>query len=683
MNNKRKKPLTDYEKAHNNDRECVLVGIMIILICIIGLLNTGPIGNFLTYIGIYLFGAFYFVLYLIAIVSSIYLIVKKKNYRLHFNMKLLGSIFIFLALIIACSTSNTEIKFSNLVEVFNEHMATVSSKLFVIDSISNLPVVGGGFIGYLLKALLNTCITPIGTMVVHIIFMAIGICLLLKDPVVYLVKFFVSLGKKEEKTQERKIISEEKKETNEVNDESLEQNRQTIPNNIVPQVSTTYREFDDIKEIPQNVNEIKEEPKEIISRAPSTNTIEELEAPKKESISSKDYFADDFGLEEVKEEPKKEFFSTPSFEEKRVEEPIFQEKIEVKEEVKEEIPSSYIKEEPQVSQFKEENVETFVEPKVESKTISTPVTPKVKEEAPKKAPSNKPYQYPSYDLLKYHAHENTKAKNEFVANQRLDKINRTFQQFKIGAQVISYTIGPSVTRFNVRMNEGVRVNTLSGITNEISIALNGDKSVRLEMIVEGRDTSSIEVGNKKATPVSFKECFEAIKDRTSPKDKLLIPLGKDIENKVVTTSMDELPHLLVAGTTGSGKSVFVNTIITTFIMRNTPDELKLILVDPKKVEMTRYADMPHLLRPIIYTAEEALQMGKKLVEEMERRYKLFGETGATNIKEFNKDIENGITQNERLPYILFVLDEYADLIDQCKELSLPVVSLAQKARNPA
>ena len=229
------------------------------------------------------------------------------------------------------------------------------------------------------------------------------------------------------------------------------------------------------------------------------------------------------------------------------------------------------------------------------------------------------------------------------------------------------------------MNEGVRVNTLSSVSNEISIALNGNKTVRLEMVVEGRDTSSIEVGNEKPTGVSFRECFEQIKDRTSPKDKLLIPLGKDIEGRVVTTSMDELPHLLVAGTTGSGKSVFVNTIIATFIMRNTPDELKLMLIDPKKVEFSKYANLPHLLCPIITDAKEGKEALKRLVAEMERRYELLSQRGAAKISEYNEFAE--IQGFEKMSSIVLVCDEFSDFMSEHgKEIEQSVKRLAQKAR---
>ncbi len=304
---------------------------------------------------------------------------------------------------------------------------------------------------------------------------------------------------------------------------------------------------------------------------------------------------------------------------------------------------------------------------------------KVNENVTIKPKPKKPYVLPPFEILKYHPSEDTKTLNENAAADKAAKINKTFQEYKIGAQVISYTIGPSVTRFNVKMNEGVRVNDLTKVVDEVSIALNGDKSVRLETVVEGRNTSSIEVGNVKATPVDFKECFEAIKDKTGDKNKLLIPLGKDIEGKVVTTLIDELPHVLVAGTTGSGKSVFINTIIATLLMRNTPDELKLMLIDPKKVEFSKYNDLPHLLCPVISDAKDGKVALKKMVDEMERRYELLARVGASKIAEYNEIAE--LEHYEKMSNIVLIIDEFSDFMSEYgKEIELSVKRLCQKSR---
>ena len=668
MKEKMKSPKTNNNKFLSDDVEYVLIGLMMILLSIIGLLNKGPVGNFLTYISIYLFGAYYFVLYALVILLALYLMFKKKMVKVHINMKILGGILVFISLLIASSGTNTELKFNNLTTLFNEHMASVSSNVFVIDNLSNLATTGGGFVGFTLKALLNTCVTSVGTTIIYVICMIVGLSLLLKDVIVYLVKFFANF---EYKLKEKKHSIKEKEEK----EESKEEIKENLISRVVQEEVTPQ-----VVPVPQvNEEEIKEESRSEISKP----IVEELviSSPKLES-NTKSFFIDD--IEELPKSEVKEFkpLKEPEFIQHNVEEtPI--PKVEEKEEIKFNDISYSINETEEEKVISEPSNTIDVEP------IETFEAPKVVKEEPKKIQKvqniekkeekKKPYVLPPFSLLKYHATEDTKYENERVAQLRLEKINQTFLQYKIGAQVISYTIGPSVTRYNVKMNEGVRVNTLSSVSNEISIALNGNKTVRLEMVVEGRDTSSIEVGNEKPTGVSFRECFEQIKDRTSPKDKLLIPLGKDIEGRVVTTSMDELPHLLVAGTTGSGKSVFVNTIIATFIMRNTPDELKLMLIDPKKVEFSKYANLPHLLCPIITDAKEGKEALKRLVAEMERRYELLSQRGAAKISEYNEFAE--IQGFEKMSSIVLVCDEFSDFMSEHgKEIEQSVKRLAQKAR---
>lgn len=654
MSDKMKSPKKNNDKIFNNDVEHVLIGLMMILLSLIGLLNNGPVGNFLTYISIYLFGAYYFILYALVIALAIYMMVKRKLYKIHINMKILGGLLVFLSLLIASSSTSAELRVNNLTTIFNEHMASVSSSIFVIDNISNLATTGGGFIGFTLRALLNTCVTNIGTTIVYIVCMTVGLIILFKDVIAYLIKFFANYKYKHKKEVQSDNVEDVISRT-EKKEEFID--RLNLESNIISEPLVA-------KEQPLHVEEVEEEYKEPESVYPP---VGKLASSSSKPIEIKSFFIDDLEEEEVKEEVIKE---TPlpkviPFEES----PAVEEIDDLEEE-------EVIKETPIVqpqSTFEKKEVKSF---EIKSDIIKNPN--KINNNEPKPVKKVK-YVLPPFDLLKYHATEDTKYENERVAQQRLEKINQTFAQYKIGAQVISYTIGPSVTRFNVKMNEGIRVNTLSSISNEISIALNGNKTVRLDLVVEGRDTSSIEVGNEKPTAVSFKECFEQIKDRNKDEDKLLIPLGKDIEGRVITTSMDELPHLLVAGTTGSGKSVFINTIISTFIMRNTPDELKLMLIDPKKVEFSKYANLPHLLCPIITDAKDGKEALKRLVQEMERRYEMLSEKGAAKIAEYNEFAE--IQGFEKMPNIVLVCDEFSDFMSEHgKEIEQSVKRLAQKAR---
>jgi S-DNA-T family DNA segregation ATPase FtsK/SpoIIIE len=195
-------------------------------------------------------------------------------------------------------------------------------------------------------------------------------------------------------------------------------------------------------------------------------------------------------------------------------------------------------------------------------------------------------------------------------------------------------------------------------------------------MVAGERYSGLEVPNAVITTIGFKDVFEELPDRN--KKPFNIPFGKNISGKTIFGDYTDFPHMLVAGTTGSGKSVFVHSVITTLIMRNSPDDLKLILIDPKMVEMNKYVDMPHLLCPIIYEAKEAKVAFDKLCEDMDDSYATMRNANVTSIKEFN-EIAEDIGQ-EKMPIILVVVDEYADLVEQCKEIQIPVSRISAKAR---
>lgn len=266
--------------------------------------------------------------------------------------------------------------------------------------------------------------------------------------------------------------------------------------------------------------------------------------------------------------------------------------------------------------------------------------------------------------------------NQRVAEERMQAINNIFQDFQIGASVESYTIGPAVTRYNIRYEANVSNKSVERIVDDISIRLGG-VNARFESVVEGQYTSGLEIPNATITTVSFKEIYEKLPD--VKKHPLAVAFGKNINGDVIWADFNEFPHALVAGTTGSGKSVFVNSVITSLIMRNSPDDLRLVLIDPKKVEMSKYKDMPHLLCPVVNEANEAKLVMSKLVDEMNERYAAFESAeGCTSLKEYNEYAEEkGL---EKLPYIIVFLDEYADLVDSCKEISNPVVVIGQKAR---
>lgn len=267
-------------------------------------------------------------------------------------------------------------------------------------------------------------------------------------------------------------------------------------------------------------------------------------------------------------------------------------------------------------------------------------------------------------------------KNQRDAEDRKVAIDSTFADFRIGAHVDSYTIGPSVTRFNIKYDPNVSSKSIDRIVDDISIRLGG-VNARFQPIVEGLFTSGLEVPNEVITTVSFKEVFLQLPD--VKKHPLAVAFGKNIQGEVVWADLNKFPHALVAGTTGSGKSVFVNSIINTLIIRNSPENLKLLLIDPKQVEMTKYRNIPHLICPVINDASQARVALGKLVDEMNERYSIIARVdGCVEIDDYNQWAE--MNNEPKIPYIVCFVDEYADLVDNCKDVAGPIANLGAKAR---
>ncbi|MGM9873739.1 MAG: DNA translocase FtsK [Bacilli bacterium] len=284
---------------------------------------------------------------------------------------------------------------------------------------------------------------------------------------------------------------------------------------------------------------------------------------------------------------------------------------------------------------------------------------------------------PSLDLLFDYPDRGENEQNLFVAENRKMIINQFFEEFNVGARTNSYIVGPSVTRFNVEYGERVSSNSIAKLINDLSIRLGGI-GVIFEQIIPGQAYSGLQIPNAVISSVGFKETLKGLPD--SKKNPLAIGFGKNITGDVIYADFNKFPHMLLAGTTGSGKSVFIHSIIMTLIMRNSPDLLKLVLIDPKKVELMSYQDIPHLLCPIISEPEQAKTALLKLYDEMERRNDMFSE--ARSGREIDSYNEWADQHNvDRLPYIIVIVDEFADLVDNCKEISRCVSRLAAKSRS--
>ena len=303
-----------------------------------------------------------------------------------------------------------------------------------------------------------------------------------------------------------------------------------------------------------------------------------------------------------------------------------------------------------------------------------------------KSSTNRDYKLPSIDLL-----DKPKKKNKATDNSVIEKNIATLEQvlrdFKISGKVVEVHIGPTVVQYELEIASGTRVNKITSINREISLAL-AKKDVRIEAPIPGKNTVGIEFANDTPTPVSFYEIISSKQMQNAMDKKLMVPLGKSIMGDIGVCEINKMPHLLIAGTTGSGKSVCVNGIICSILMRAKPDEVKLVMVDPKVVELSVYNGVPHLLRPVVTDPKQASIALAKMVAEMERRYQVFSESKTKNIEGYNDYIEKEnakITdidaKKEKMPYIVIIIDELADLMMvAAKEVEDSILRITQKAR---
>ena len=291
--------------------------------------------------------------------------------------------------------------------------------------------------------------------------------------------------------------------------------------------------------------------------------------------------------------------------------------------------------------------------------------------------SNENYQLPPINLLNTVKNVRNK-ENEVKAKENIGELEKVLKDFDITGKVVQVNIGPTVTQFELEIKAGTKVSKLLSIQREIALAL-AAKDVRIEAPIPGKSTIGIELPNKVNSSVSFKEVLTKMPD-INEKNLLAVGLGKDIMGKVKWMEINTTPHLLVAGATGSGKSVCVNCIITSILMRTKPDQVKLVMVDPKKVELTMYNGIPHLLAPVVTDPKKASIALKNIVVEMERRYDVFERTKNKNIKGYNKFCENN-PEYPKMPYIVVIIDELADLmLVAAKEVEDSIMRITQMAR---
>ena len=290
------------------------------------------------------------------------------------------------------------------------------------------------------------------------------------------------------------------------------------------------------------------------------------------------------------------------------------------------------------------------------------------------------YRLPRLSILDSVRRKSRTSTNATVAKQQGQKLIDILYEYGVNAKLVQIHIGPSVTKFEIKPELGVRVSKISNLANDIKMAL-AATDLRIEAPIPGKSAVGIEIPNVEKTPVQMKELMQSIPKEFDSK-KLLFCLGKDLTGDNVYGELNRMPHLLIAGATGSGKSVCVNSIICSLLLRTKPDEVKMILIDPKKVEFTPYNDVPHLLAPVITDGDLANKGLKVVVEMMDHRYDLFGNLGVRNIQAYNEYVLNHPDEHLKpLPRLVVIIDELADLmLVAAKEVEASIQRITQLAR---
>ena len=649
-------------------------GIAFCLFAVVLILNGQYVARAIAFPFAYLFGLGSYAIYILIYSYGLCLFFREKGFKIRPNNYLFGGIFIFIAILIISTlivTANqTALNLNNYLTLYKEVMSGIEEgKGYWNATFVNLfqgNKFGGGLAGYFFVAVLCAPLkdnAPALAWVVAVLVALLGIFLIFLPQFKKIIG--VNKGAKKEKApkarrEERSIATRRVENIDNISGASTLDDANNEPSPIYAPPITKQASFDDREE----VNPALENSGNNGAFGMSTNFVPARFGkfmPKATPVEKQ---------EVVEQTP-----ITP-------EEAIMEANREST--INEQMQLNF-EERPQVNMDLVGRKPEFVEPVNTTpranpiptpselvQSVPTPIQPTPQPVV------KKPIKWipPSGELLETLEIQDALDENNRVAEERTLLINETFEDFGVGATVNSFVVGPSVTRYNIEYGSSVSVRSVQQLIQDINVRLNGVDAL-FSPRVEGQRYSGLEVGNAKITPVPFKEVYEGLPD--PKKHPLEVAFGKNIDGVIKTANFADFPHILVAGTTGSGKSVFTHSLICTLIMRNSPENLRLVLIDPKKVEMSKYKDIPHLLCPIINDAEVAKLTMDKLAEEMNRRYDVLVNSGCSDIKQY-AEARAEDPNLEPMPYIVVFIDEFADLVDTCKEIKAPVVSIAQKAR---
>lgn len=636
-----------------------LVGITFILFAVIAAYsNFGLVSSFINWCFYFIFGPLSFLIYLLMVVFGLKLLFLKKELKIKYGLFIFGIIFIAIGVGILVTHFSTINNGAYL--TFDTFSENFSKQLFADPKVHFFDVnfTFGGIVCYLIVALLNQFVSDVLTIILGTTFIIVGAITIVGRVVFLLLKRNENkkfdFGKDPEDKQKDMVKAKDitldtqairaNVRPNNVpeNKASIEKTQAVLTHDSSGGIKTTYVDVHDAP-IGKGMSKARFNPNgyENNNVAPANN---------QNSGYSSDYTVHNFG-----EKTQKVDVIDPQ--EEKSEQELINETQAIKAmfDVKEETVKEAQKKPDEVS-LDGKNTKVISNGEFVAKKYTN-------------------YEYPPLDLLTDRANNSKDPENIAVCEARMQVINETFQDFKVGAKVIHYTIGPSVTRFDVLMDRGQSTKTVNAIVDDISTRLNGT-STRFVPIVPGKNTSGLEIPNIKSSTVNFKECYKHLLDEN--KNSFNICFGKNISGEYIDADLREFPHVLIAGTTGSGKSVFLHSLIMPLIMRNKPNELRFVMIDPKQVEFNKYRELPHLLCPVVNDPIESGLVLNQLVDLMDERYSLFRDTDNDNIGQYNKFAKE---QNKPvLPYIVIVIDEYTDLFEMNKQVGTSVSRLAQKAR---
>lgn len=704
-----------------------LIGLFMIVYCILCFTSSEPIGCALSVPFTFLFGSCSWIILLMVIIFGFHMLIFKKVFR---SFTTIQWVLISLAILFYLVVSTAVEKYNTMTfsTCFSQYVGTNGiykwNYKFLLAGERNVSQLGGGMIGYMLFGLINS-ITAKNFVVTCVIswIIFVGILFILLAPLFAKIYRFIKkiIKKLSAKRKEKKQKKAEQSDNNKTKNDP----QPTMAFNVKDNTSSPENLLEtteiNVKENVFNINN-NDDSNETITI--TTNTLNEnklvklinifdediypnnfLHISKNDNVTTKlnDTFSEDFSSNPVLDSQPSitvgvltkdpslkildELSKTKTVNNEGLELINNINKIDESKEVKESVIATNNYEDV-LSFDKKDIIENKPEPKIETNVISTTTVKNIEEKKENMVESigvvqeefidyNKiNYELPPLYLLQDAADNGVNQQNYEVAKQKAEILKDKMRELNVSANINDFVVGPSVTRFEIALSPGVRVGSFTNLQEDFKLAL-GVNSIRIESPIPGKSAIGIEVPNVYRGKVSMKEIITSMPPK---KHKLYVPIGKDITGNPLSTAICDMPHCLISGATNSGKSVCANTIILSLLMNYKPSEVRMIMVDPKRVEMLFYKDIPHLLCPIITDSEKARVALDKLCIEMDNRFSTFAKESVKNIATYNEIMEaNG---RYKMPFIILIVDEFAELM-LCKNHNVveeKIQKLAQLGR---